>query len=125
MSDSHDANDMNRVSAQHTDEIEEAPDPDAVADPDASNGTTDSTTDVQDLDDYTTYEHDLNDDDNRPDPIIDEETDDPTEGFGIPPDEFKDELDKQATDEGNVDQEDMRETIEDQDEDDDNAASTA
>lgn len=60
------------------------------------------------------YQDDLDTDDSKRDPIMDEETDDPTELLQIPPEDFRDELDKRAIDE--VDNEDTRETIEDDDE---------
>lgn len=50
------------------------------------------------------------------DRIIDEETDDPTEGFGVDPAEFKDELDKYDIVEGHNGDDDMREDLEDRDE---------
>ncbi|MDB5176608.1 MAG: hypothetical protein JWN75_276 [Candidatus Saccharibacteria bacterium] len=72
------------------------------------------------------YQDDLNTDDNAVDPIMDEETDDPVKGFRVPADEFKNELDKLAVDDLNVDAIDPDETdlrddqlnnIEDEDED--------
>ena len=66
------------------------------------------------------YQDDLDTDDSKVDPIMDEETDDPTEELGVPPEEFKRELDDIDVDETT---DDKRETMEDMDEDDDNAAS--
>ena len=64
-----------------------------------------------------TYQDAIDSDDDATDPIIDEETDDPTEGFGVPPEEFKEELDKYDIDETGEGDENMREEIEDQDDD--------
>ena len=47
------------------------------------------------------YQDDMSTDDNASDPIMDESGDDPTETLGIPPSEFKAELDKEITDEDN------------------------
>jgi hypothetical protein len=47
------------------------------------------------------YQDDLMIDDNAPDPLMDEMGDDPTEDLGIPPGEFKAELDKEVTDDDN------------------------
>ena len=51
-------------------------------------------------DDYKvqSYQDDL-DDDNRPDPFMDEEAEDPAAELGIPETEFKSELDKEMDDE--------------------------
>jgi hypothetical protein len=62
-----------------------------------------------------TYQDDLNTNDALTDPIIDEETDDPTEELGIDPAEFKAELDKYDFDEAGHGDDDMREAIEDAD----------
>ena len=62
------------------------------------------------------YQDDLDTDPNVSDPVIDEETDDPVETFGVPEDEYKDELDKLDIDD-DLDSEDSRENIEDLDED--------
>ena len=69
------------------------------------------------------YQDDIDSADDQVDPIIDEETDDPTEGFGVPAASFKDELDRMeghSPDAPNdeYDSDDMREHIEDLDEDD-------
>lgn len=61
------------------------------------------------------YQDDLDTDDSFHDPIIDEETDDPTEELGVDPKEFKDELDKYDFDEEGNGDDDMREAIEDAD----------
>ena len=70
-----------------------------------------------------TYQDDLDTAASKTDPVIDEETDDPTEGFGVPPEKFKGELDRlegdaPANENPEYDQEDMREHIEDLDEND-------
>lgn len=70
-----------------------------------------------------TYQDDFDYKDNDTDPIIDEETDSPAVELGIPEVEFRDELDKYDVDDTGNEDDDMRETIEDRDEDDDNAAS--
>jgi len=83
---------------------------------------------MQDDDDIQlqSYQDDLNTDDNAVDPLMAEETDDPTETLGIPPNEFKDELDKLevdtiSEDDLDLDDEDLRDDqealIEDEDED--------
>lgn len=64
-----------------------------------------------------TYQDDLDTADDKTDPIMDEETDDPVETFGIPASEFRDELNKRAIDENDDDNDDQREEIEDLDED--------
>ena len=63
------------------------------------------------------YQDDLDTSSAVNDPIIDEETDDPTEELGIDPKEFKNELDKYDTDDANLFDDDRREQIEDLDED--------
>lgn len=70
-------------------------------------------------DDYQVqnYQDDLTTDDNKADPIIDEETDDPTEELGVNRNEFKKELDKYDFDEAGHGDDDMREEIEDRDQD--------
>lgn len=66
------------------------------------------------------YQDALDTDPNESDPITHELTDDPTEGFGVPPEEFKSEMDKLDTDHvadtTYEDDEDMREEIEGQQE---------
>lgn len=47
---------------------------------------------------------------------MDEESDDPTEDFGVDPKEFKEELDKYDFDDAGHGDDDMREAIEDSDE---------
>lgn len=71
----------------------------------------------------TPYQDDLDTDESKVDPIMDEETDDPTEELGVPPEEFKRELDSYDVDDGLAAHDDRREAIEDRDEADDNAAS--
>lgn len=61
------------------------------------------------------YQDDLDTDGDIRDPIIDEETDDPTEELGVSPSEFKKELDKYDFDEAGHGDDDMREEIEDLD----------
>jgi len=70
-------------------------------------------------DDYEVqnYQDDLTTDDNKADPIIDEETDDPVEELGVNRNEFKNELDKYDFDEAGHGDDDMREEIEDRDQD--------
>jgi hypothetical protein len=72
------------------------------------------------------YQDDLNTDDNAVDPLMAEETDDPTEALGIPPLEFKEELDKLEVDTVSEDEldlvdadlrDDQEAFIEDEDED--------
>jgi hypothetical protein len=64
-----------------------------------------------------TYQDDFDTDDDATDPIIDEETDDPLEILHVPAEEFKEGIDSIALDDLERGHEDMRETIEDQDED--------
>lgn len=61
------------------------------------------------------YQDDLDTSGAIQDPIIDEETDDPTEVLGVNPNEFKKELDKYDFDEVGKGDDDMREAIEDLD----------
>ena len=63
------------------------------------------------------YQDDLDTSDDAVDPIMNEETDDPIETLQVPPEEFKKELDAIALDDPELTSEDMRETIEDRDED--------
>lgn len=63
------------------------------------------------------YQDDLDTSSQIHDPIIDEETDDPTEELGVDKTEFKKELDKYDNDEAGHGDDDMREHIEDLDED--------
>ena len=63
------------------------------------------------------YQDDLDTEGSIRDPIIDEETDDPTEELGVSPNEFKKELDKYDFDEAGHGDDNMREEIEDADED--------
>lgn len=77
-------------------------------------------------DDYTVrmYQDEDDTDENATDPIIPEETDDPTRILQVPPDELRHELDRQDLEHGAQepdlnhpeDEEDMREAVEDQDE---------
>ncbi|MBM3210569.1 hypothetical protein FJZ39_04515 [Candidatus Saccharibacteria bacterium] len=75
-------------------------------------------------DDYTpvnSYQDDI--DTRGTDMITNEETDDPSKGFGVPADKFKEELDRMegdapAGENPEYDTDDMREHIEDLDEDD-------
>lgn len=64
------------------------------------------------------YQDDLDTNSSIKDPIMDEETDDPTEDLGVDPKEFKNELDKYDSDDSDQDDDDRREQIEDLDEDD-------
>jgi len=61
------------------------------------------------------YQDDLDTSSTITDPIMDEESDDPTEELGVNPKEFKDELDKYDFDEAGHGDDDMREAIEDLD----------
>ena len=64
------------------------------------------------------YQDDLDTGDDATDRVIDEETDDPTEELGIPPEELKQELDDIDVDNDTATgNEDARENIEDADED--------
>ncbi len=63
------------------------------------------------------YQDDFDTGDNRTDPIIDEETDDPTVALQIPANEFKDELDKYDFSGVDGGDDDRREELEDKDED--------
>jgi hypothetical protein len=67
------------------------------------------------------YQDELDTDETIVDQATLDETDDPVETFGVPEEEFKDELDGLAVDENSDD--DIRESIEDADEEDDNSAS--
>ena len=68
------------------------------------------------------YQDDLDTSDTMADQATHDVTDDPVETFGIPADEYKNELDKLDVDE---DSDDQREDIEDRDENDSSAASTS
>jgi len=71
------------------------------------------------------YQDDLDTSDSIRDAVSDEESDDPTEELGVDPDEFKQELDKYDLDEAGDGDDDMREEIEDRDqENEDDAAVT-
>ena len=66
------------------------------------------------------YQDDLDTGSTIVDPIMDEESDDPTEELGVDPKEFKNELDKYAFEDGlkheeNEEEDDRREDIEDLD----------
>ena len=67
------------------------------------------------------FQDDLNTDDNTPDPLMAEMTDDPTKELGVPPESLADELSKLHDDEDQVDDNDVdvhddeREYLEDQD----------
>lgn len=71
------------------------------------------------------YQDDLDYRNDDTDPIIMEENDDPTKELGVPAQELKDELDKYVIGSDGSGDDDMREAIEDRDEDDDNAASSS
>lgn len=81
---------------------------------------------IDDSKDYVpknTYQDDFDTGASQTDPVIDEETDDPTEGFGVPPEKFRGELDRldgdaPANENAEYDQDDMREYVEDLDEND-------
>jgi len=118
-----DPNDINEISAKSTDQIEEAPDPSAIAHPSGSDGGPDTSEGVVNDDSGRTYQDDLDSKFSDTDPFIDEATDDPTEELQVPVGEYKTEMDDIALDDLERGHEDMRERIEDRDEDDDNAAS--
>lgn len=69
------------------------------------------------------YQDDL--DTEKADEFMNEAGEQPAEELGIPEEKFKEELDKMDLDSPENESEDMRETIEDRDEDDDNPASRA
>jgi hypothetical protein len=63
------------------------------------------------------YQDDFDTKFNDVDPVMAELGDDPTKELGISPREFRDELNKQDVDNNDNDNDDMREAIEDADED--------
>jgi hypothetical protein len=63
------------------------------------------------------YQDDLDTSSSIHDPVIDEETDDPTEELSVDPKEFKQELDHYDFDDTTRGEDDRREDIEDRDED--------
>jgi hypothetical protein len=91
-------------------------------DKDAINEATSDNTEST-IDSSATYQDDLDYKDSNVDPIINEETTSPAEELQIPETEFRDELNKYVDDDTGTGDDDMRETIEDRDEGDDNAAS--
>lgn len=117
------ANDMTRISASRTDFIEDTPDPGGPTEPIGVPG--------PDIDGWDheptseTYHDDFDNANDAVDPFMDETTDDPTKELGIPPEEYKAEMDKLALDELEYDHEDTRETLEDRDEADDSSAAYA
>ena len=120
------ANDMTLISASRTDDIEEAADTSGPANPAATSNLPDPDSGGWDNEPTSeTYEDDLDNDKDTVDPFMDEATDDPTEELGVPPEEYKDEMDKIALDDLEYDHEDSREALEDRDEADDNSASNA
>jgi hypothetical protein len=124
MTEINDPNDMNEISAKHTDDIEEAPDPDAVANPGGSNGDGSQQQVGRPDDADTTYQDDLDTSDSDTDPAMNEMTEDPADELQVPIDEYKDEIDQlDLGDHTETGSEDARENIEDKDEDDDNPAS--
>lgn len=64
------------------------------------------------------YQDDMDTNDAKQDPLMNELNDDPTKELQVPPDEFGDEMDALGSSD-----DDIREMIEDRDERDDNAAS--
>lgn len=67
---------------------------------------------------HSPYQDDFDNGEEVTDPIMQEQNDDPVETFGIPPEEFRDELDDlDIDDDTNPDKDDARERIEDQDQD--------
>lgn len=79
---------------------------------------TDPATDPDDKLQVRGYQDELDTDDEATDPIMDEESDDPTKDLGVDPKEFKAELDKYDFDD-DEEGDDRREQLEDLDEDDD------
>ena len=61
------------------------------------------------------YQDDLDTSSSISDPVMDEETDDPTEELGVDPKEFKKELDQYDVDDGDDENDDRREQLEDLD----------
>jgi hypothetical protein len=117
-----DSDDITKRSAQNTDQLEEAPNPDGLADPATSSEAIHDTEAADE--DARTYQDDLDSSDEAVDSFANEATEDPAvELLQIPSEEYKDELDKTAIDDLGYGDDDMRETIEDRDEADDNAAS--
>lgn len=119
------ANDMTRISASRTDFIDDAPDPGGSAEPGASSLSDPEVDGWDNVSTSETYEDDLNNDNDAVDPFMDEATDDPTEELGIPPEVYKEEMDKIALDDLEHDHEDTREALEDRDEADDSSAAYA
>lgn len=115
--------DATHISAQNTDAVETPPSTDGPANSTPLGDVTTSEFYVNKTEEDRTYQDDLDYHDEQTDPIIDEVTDDPSDGFQIPRDEFKKEMDNIELDDLERDNEDMRETIEDQDENDGNSAS--
>lgn len=83
-----------------------------------------SAAEKQNDDSTKVYQDDLNYKDSDIDPIINEDTESPADELQIPEDEYKDELNKFIDTDTGTGDDDMRETIEDRDEDDDNSASS-
>jgi hypothetical protein len=117
------SDDITKISAHNTEQIDEAPNPDGPADPAATSS--DINDPIEGGPSTGTYQDDLDYEDESVDPFINETTEDPASLLQIPSSEFKDELDKIVIDDLGKGNDDMRETIEDRDEDDDNAASNA
>lgn len=120
------ANDMTRISASRTDDIEEAPDTSGPANPAATSDLPEP--DVGGWDNEPTsetYHDDFDNANNAVDPFMDEATDDPTEELGIPPEVYKEEMDKIVLDDLEYDHEDSREALEDRNEADDSSAAYA
>lgn len=115
-----DANDLNKLSASRTDDLDlDIPDPNSPLEFDEYG-------DIRkDEPESELYQDDLDSDNDDVDPFMDEATDDPTEELGVPPEEFKEELDKIALDDLEHDHEDSREALEDADEADDSSAANA
>lgn len=71
------------------------------------------------------YQDDLDTSSSITDPIMDEESDDPTEELGISPREFKKELDKYDFDQAGDGDDDRREQLEDFDQENEEDTSTS
>lgn len=119
------ANDMNRISAANTDFMDDEPEGDESTDLSEDTGPPFSEGFDSINDDEAVYQDDLNYANDAVDSFSDEATDDPTEELRVPPEEFKEEMDKLALDDREDDNEDLRETLEDRDEADDSPASSS
>jgi hypothetical protein len=88
----------------------------------AASITGNDTTESQTSNRAKVYQDDIDYKNSDVDPVINEQTDSPADELNIPEDEYRDELNKFADDDTGTGDDDMRETIEDRDEDDDSSA---